>query len=115
MRRSSCTASSRPAASPRAAQRGSATSWLLALIALAAAAAACWYFAPDSLPAPLKAIAPVSPKAAPVLYKWRDAKGGLHVTDVPPTDRPYETVRYDPNVNVVPSVMPPGAASPQHE
>jgi hypothetical protein len=95
-----------------ASSRGGASAWLLVLLAAAAAAIAWWYFAPDSLPAPVKSLVPASPRAAPPLYKWRDAKGGLHVTDVPPTDRPYETVRYDPNVNVVPSVMPPGTPPP---
>ena len=95
--------------------RGGAAAWLLVLIALAAAAASWWYFAPDTLPAPIRAVIPASPKAAPLLYKWRDAKGGLHVTDVPPTDRPYETVRYDPNTNVVPSMLPPGTPAPAHD
>jgi uncharacterized protein DUF4124 len=36
----------------------------------------------------------------------RDAQGRRHVTDQPPADRPYETVRYDPNTNVVPSNVP---------
>ena len=40
---------------------------------------------------------PASPHTGPALYKWKDAKGGVHVTDTPPTDRPYETLRYDPN------------------
>jgi hypothetical protein len=88
-----------------AAVRGSALPWVLLLLALIGAAC-WWYFAGDSLPGPIRAIVPASPRAAPLLYKWRDAKGGLHVTDQPPADRPYETVRYDPNVNVVPSVVP---------
>lgn len=112
--RKSCCIASRRYISPRAAQ-GSALSWVLGLIGLVAAAFAWWYFASDTLPAPLKAMVPASPKAAPALYKWRDAKGGLHVTDVPPTDRPYETVRYDPNVNVVPNVLPPGTPPPKHD
>ena len=87
--------------------RGSTTPWLLLLLAVAAAAGSWWYFIPDSVPGPIKAILPVSPKSNPVLYKWRDAKGGLHVTDTPPADRPYETLKYDPNTNVVPSVVPP--------
>jgi Domain of unknown function (DUF4124) len=91
-----------------ACSRGGAAIWLLVLLSAAAIAVVWWYFAPDSLPAPVKSLIPASPNAAPPLYKWRDAKGGLHVTGVPPTDRPYETVRYDPNVNVVPSAMPPG-------
>lgn len=83
---------------------------LIVLIAIAASAA-WWYFAPDSLPAPLKALVPASPKANPVLYKWRDAKGRLHVTDTPPTDRPYETLKYNRDTNVVPSVVPPPGAT----
>ncbi|WP_313920565.1 DUF4124 domain-containing protein [Tahibacter sp.] len=84
---------------------------LLAL--LAAAAAVWWYFAPQTLPVAIRHAAPVSPNAqtaSPTLYKWRDAKGRLNVTDVPPTDRPYESVRYDPNTNVVPGYRSPSAA-----
>jgi len=96
--------------------RGGAAVWLLCILALAATATAIWYFAPHWLPDSVRKTLPVSPQAAgAVLYKWHDAKGGLHVTDVPPSDRPYETVRYDPNVNVVPSVMPPGAPPPKHD
>ena len=79
---------------------------LLPLLLLSAAAA-WWYFAPDTLPALVRAQLPVAPKSNPVLYKWRDAKGGLHVTDTPPADRPYETVRYDPNANVLPKGAAP--------
>ena len=79
---------------------------LLALVLLGAAGA-WWYFAPDTLPAFVKAQLPVAPKSNPVLYKWRDAKGRLHVTDTPPADRPYETVRYDPNANVLPKGVAP--------
>jgi hypothetical protein len=92
--------------------RGRATPWLLALIAVAAGAGSWWYFMPDSVPDPIKAMLPVSPKTNPVLYKWRDAKGGLHITDTPPTDRPYETLKYNPNTNVVPSVIPPPGTKP---
>ena len=76
------------------------------LVIAAAAAGAWWYLAPDTLPGFVKAQLPASPKSNPMLYKWRDAKGGLHVTDTPPTDRPYETLKYNPNTNVVPSVVP---------
>lgn len=81
---------------------------------LAVAATAWWYFAPQTLPVAVRHAAPVSPNAqtaSPALYKWRDAKGRLNVTDVPPTDRPYETVRYDPNTNVVPGYRSPAAAA----
>lgn len=93
--------------------------WLL--IAAAVALAGWWYFSPDTLPAALRRVAPATlgapPAAAPdprgkgpALYKWRDADGRLNVTDVPPKDRAYETVRYDPDTNVVPGYRRPDAA-----
>jgi hypothetical protein len=82
--------------------RGRASAYFMTFVALVAALAAWWYFAPASMPAWLARSVPASPKLGPPLYKWRDDKGRLHVTDAPPTDRPYETVRYDPNTNVVP-------------
>lgn len=85
--------------------------WIAA--AVAAALVAWWYFAPQTLPTSVRHAAPVSPNAAnasPPLYKWRDAKGRLNVTDVPPTDRPYETLVYNPNTNVVPGYRRPDAA-----
>jgi len=79
----------------------------LILLALLAGAGAWWYFAPDTLPAFVRAQLPASPKSAPALYKWRDAKGHVHYTDTPPADRSYETVRYDPNANVLPKGVAP--------
>jgi hypothetical protein len=80
----------------------------LLLLLILAGAAAWWYLAPDTLPAFVKTQLPASPKSNPVLYKWRDAKGGLHITDAPPADRPYDTVRSDPNANVLPKGAAPG-------
>jgi hypothetical protein len=77
------------------------------LFLIVAATGAWWYFAPETLPAIVKAQLPASPKSNPVLYKWRDAKGGLHVTDTPPTDQPYEVVRYNPDANVLPKGVAP--------
>jgi hypothetical protein len=79
----------------------------MVLLALACGGVAWWYFAPQSMPEWLARSAPTSPRLGPPLYKWRDDKGRLYVTDRPPADRPYETVRYDPNTNVVPGA-PPG-------
>ena len=76
------------------------------LIVIFAVAAAWWYFVPASMPGWLSRVVPASPSLGPPLYKWRDDKGRLVVTDKPPTDRPYETVRYDPKANVVPSPSP---------
>ena len=80
---------------------------VVALLIVIAGAGAWWYFAPDTLPAFVKAQLPASPKSAPALYKWRDAKGQLHYSDTPPVDRPYETVRFDPNANVLPKGVAP--------
>lgn len=87
--------------------RGRANVIVLILLVAAAGVGAWWYFAPDTLPVIVKQQLPVSEKSNPVLYRWHDAKGGLHVTDVPPTDRPFETLHYDPKTNVVPTVVPP--------
>ena len=82
--------------------------WPFFLIVLAMAAGfGWWYVAPDTLPDAVRKLLPVSERANPVLYKWQDAKGRWHATDTPPADRPYETLKYDPRTNVVPSVVPP--------
>jgi Domain of unknown function (DUF4124) len=91
--------------SPRSVSRGGALFWFIMILA-ATALVGWWYFAPNSLPDIVKSVAPESPKANPLLYKWRDDKGRWNVTDVPPKDRPYETLKYDPKTNVVPTVMP---------
>lgn len=85
---------------------GRAGALFLIVLLVLAAGAAWWYYAPGTLPDWLVHEVPSSPKLGPPLYKWRDAKGRLHVTDTPPADRPYETVRYDPNTNVVPGASP---------
>jgi hypothetical protein len=97
-------ASARNRIASRSAQEGKAVLWVLA--ALVAAAGAWWYLAPQTIPGAVKAVLPASPNALPDVYKWRDAKGRLQITSTPPTDRPYETLRYDPKLNVVPSATP---------
>jgi hypothetical protein len=78
---------------------------LLALVALGVGGWAWWRYAPDSLPDFIRHQLPASPVANPPLYRWRDAQGRVHVTDRPPEDdRPYETLRYHPDTNVVPSL-----------
>jgi hypothetical protein len=77
------------------------------VLLLAGGAFAWWHFAPDTLPDAVRRSLPVSARANPVLYKWKDAQGQVHVTDAPPSDRPYEKLHYDPRTNVVPSVVPP--------
>ena len=76
------------------------------LAVLAAAGGYVWYYAPERLPAEWRRANPQSPDYSPVVYRWRDRDGVVHVSDVPPMDRNYEAVRVDPKTNVV----PPGTA-----
>ena len=77
------------------------------IVVLLAAAVAWWYAAPHTLPTVVQSVLPKSPNAtSPDVYKWRDAKGRLQLTSTPPTDRPYETLHYDPKLNVVPGESP---------
>jgi len=40
------------------------------------------------------------------LYKWRDAEGGVQITDEPPPEgTKFETLEYENDTNVVPSVL----------
>lgn len=93
----------------RARQTGRVWPFMLVVL-LAAGGFAWWYFAPDSLPDPVRKLLPASARANPVLYRWRDDKGRWTVTDAPPADRKYDVIRYDPRTNVVPSVVPPPPA-----
>jgi hypothetical protein len=74
----------------------------LTLVLLAGAAAWVWHYSPESLPAEWRRDNPHSRDYAPVIYRWKDAEGVVQLTDRPPADRPYETVRIDPDRNVVP-------------
>lgn len=87
---------------------------LLAVLVLGA----IWWFKPEWLPwsgrkqvvgatqvqeLPLPPAAETSPK----LYRWTDANGRVNVSDRPPADgTAYETVQYDPDVNVLPAPRP---------
>jgi hypothetical protein len=97
---------SSPLAMP-ASMRGRAGAVFLLILAIAAAGGAWWYFAPQTMPGWIARKVPGSPSLGPPLYKWRDAKGRLQVTGTPPVDRPYETVRYHPDTNIVPSGSTP--------
>lgn len=76
------------------------------LLLLAAAAAYVWRYEPARLPAEWRQANPHSSEYRPVLYRWKDAAGVVQVTDRPPPDRPYETLRIDPGTNVVPLAPP---------
>jgi hypothetical protein len=73
---------------------------------LAAAAAWVWFRAPEHLPAEIRRDNPHSPDYAPKVYRWKDASGRTQLSDTPPTDRAFETLRIDPATNVVPDTLP---------
>jgi hypothetical protein len=81
-------------------------SWVAALLALLALGTLwLWMKPPAWLPGGVSAWLPEAAEPNPPLYRWRDDRGRVHVTDRPPTDgRPYETLRYHPDTNVVPSL-----------
>ena len=90
-------------------QRGFGFGRALLLLALIAAALwAWWTYAPESVPEVVREHLPVAaPTAGPTLYKWKDDQGRWNVTDQPPAGRSYETVRVDPDTNVLPAGVPP--------
>lgn len=74
--------------------------WLV--LGLAAVAAAAWWAtreSPEQARAKQaraeRAAAGIAEDARPVLYRWRDEGGVLHVTDQPPAGRDYEKVDRD--------------------
>lgn len=54
-------------------------------------------------PADSRPVAPrIGEQPVPRLYRWRDERGVLQVTDRPPQGRPYEIVDIPADRNVVP-------------
>ncbi len=78
---------------------------------LAAAGAWVWRYQPERLPTEWRRQNPHSRDYSPAVYRWRDEAGQVHLTDTPPPDRPYETVRINPRQNVVPTTLPPPGAT----
>jgi hypothetical protein len=79
------------------------------VLVAAAAGAYVWWYAPEHLPAEWRRENPRSRDYAPLLYRWKDDQGIVQLTDTPPAGRPYESLRIDPDRNVVPLMSPAGA------
>lgn len=80
------------------------------LPALGLGAWAWWYFAPAYLPDFVRERLPVAHSSTahnPVVYKWKDAQGAVQYSDQPPARGSYETIRLDPDTNVLPAGVPP--------
>lgn len=81
---------------------------IVMLFLLGAGLYALWRWQPERLPEVLAEWLPRSPKAKPVVYRYRDDAGRVVVSDRKPADdRPYETLEYHPERNIVPSLTPP--------
>lgn len=81
---------------------------LVTLLLLGAGPYALWRWQPEHVPEGLAGWLPRSPKARPVAYRYRDDAGRVVVSDRKPADgRPYETLEYHPERNIVPSLTPP--------
>jgi hypothetical protein len=74
--------------------------WLV--LAVLAMAAAAWWFSRDT-PEQARfkqqraeqAAADIAEAKRPVVYRWRDADGVLHITSAPPSSGPYERIHTD--------------------
>jgi hypothetical protein len=90
-------------------QTGRVILWLLGTVAGVAAIAGYWYLDTrgylDRVPLPefVKDILPTQKSATKPLYRWRDDQGQVHISDQPPPGRPYETVAYPKEANVIPA------------
>ena len=87
-------------------QRGSVALWLFLVLGLLGGVVLYWYLKPQEAPAWVRSWLPglsssLGHGTAP-LYRWRDAQGREQISDTPPKDRPYETVHYRADTNVVP-------------
>lgn len=78
---------------------------------VAAAAGYLWRYSPESLPAEWRRDNRHSRDYAPVVYRWKDGQGVVQLTDRPPPDLPYQTVRIDPKQNIVPTTLPTGSGN----
>lgn len=86
----------------RKAQIGAAPKWWLIALGALVGVVLYWYTTPQETPAWIRAWLPGIPEYTGPVYRWHDDRGRLQVTDQPPRDRPYETVQYRSDANVVP-------------
>ncbi len=83
---------------------------LLAIVLVAVAAGAYYVYRNPTVVSPLVEGTPLESTIRDALgttrlYKWRDTKGTVHITDEPPPEgTKFETLEYQNDANVVPSL-----------
>lgn len=83
-------------------QTGRAPMWLLIGLGMLGGLVWYWYTTPPSVPSWARGWLPSLPEYTGPLYRWRDEQGREQITDKPPRGRPYETVTYRADTNVLP-------------
>jgi hypothetical protein len=89
-------------------QGGRVAAWVLVALGVLGGVVLYWYTTPQATPSWVRGWLPGLPEYTGPLYRWRDDQGRVQVTDKPPKGRPYETVQYRSNTNVVPPRGAPG-------
>ena len=84
-------------------QAGAVPMWVLIGLGLLGGLGLYWYTTPREAPSWARGWLPGSPDPNKPLYRWQDRYGREHITDKPPTGRPYDVVIHPYNTNVVPS------------
>ncbi|MBE2295287.1 MAG: DUF4124 domain-containing protein [Phycisphaerales bacterium] len=90
-----------PEAVARRCQRGAVGWWLLLVLGVVGGVVLYWYLMPQEAPSWVRSGLPSMSEHTGALYRWRDAQGREQISDKPPKDRPYETVHYRADTNVV--------------
>jgi hypothetical protein len=83
-------------------QAGRVSMWVVIGLGVLLGVLLYWYTTPQTVPSWARGWLPGMPEYTGPLYRWRDDQGRMQVTDKPPKGRPYETVQYRSNANVVP-------------
>lgn len=83
-------------------QAGAVSLWILIVLGMLGGLVLYWYTTPQDVPSWARGWLPGLPEYTGPLYRWRDDQGREHITDKPPKGRPYETVTYRSDINVVP-------------
>ena len=83
-------------------QAGKAPMWILITLGVLLGLVLYWYTTPQKTPSWAQGWLPGLPEYTGPLYRWRDDQGRTQITDQPPKNRPYETLRYRSDANRMP-------------